>query len=466
MPETRPTYHFTSPTGMDCEPFDPNGAIFWKGRYHLGYIVGYYDECSKHFWWGHVSSTDLIDWKMHPPMLSPYPGDPDKGIFSGNALVDKKGRVVLHYHGVDAGNCIAVNEDDDELDSFVKLAANPVMKDPGWDPFGWLEDGVYYSISGSHPEEPGTVPSLYKCTDDDQAEWTLVGDFMSHDMPDVEADEDLSGPDLFQLGDKRVLLCISHKRGARYYFGRFENEQFYPEEHHRMNWIGGDCFALETLLDDRGRRIFWAWAIGSPSSMTLPRVLSMREDGTMGIEPVEELDALRRNHRRLEPGEVEPDVEVDLDGVSGDCMELRVAIDPQRADQCGVKLRCSPDGEEQTAVVYDAAEKVLRIDLAKSSLDSEALPTTFVMVVPNLNFENPRVTAQEAPFELGPDEALDLRIYLDRSVLEVFANGRQCLTQRIYPTREDSLGVRLFSLGEAATFTAIDAWDMSPITIR
>src|SRR6185312_6920656 len=99
--------------------------------------------------------------------------------------------------------------------------------------------------------------------DDDQTEWTLVGDFLNHDLPDVEPDEDISCPDLFQLGDKRILLCMSHKRGTRGYLGRFENEQFHPEQHFRMNWPGGVCVAPETLLDDRGRRILWAWAFGS-----------------------------------------------------------------------------------------------------------------------------------------------------------------------------------------------------------
>ena len=33
----RPTYHFVNPEGRGM-PFDPNGAIFWNGRYHLFYI--------------------------------------------------------------------------------------------------------------------------------------------------------------------------------------------------------------------------------------------------------------------------------------------------------------------------------------------------------------------------------------------------------------------------------------------
>lgn len=459
MPETLPTYHFTSPTGKECIPFDPNGAIFWKGRYHLGYILGNYPE-GEDWSWGHASSTDLVEWKLHPPMLSPLPNQPDKGIFSGNAFVDKDGRIAIHYHGAEAGNCIAVNEGDDELDSFVKLPSNPVIKD-GWDPFGWLEDDVYYSISGSKPPTSGFEAALYKSTDADQAEWTRVGNFLSHEMPDVEDDEDISCPDFFELGDKRVLLCISHKRGARYYFGRFEDEQFHPEEHFRMNWPGGHCFAPETLLDDRGRRIFWAWAIGDPTSMTLPRVLSLDEEGRMRIEPVEETDSLRRDHLRIEAKTVDADAEIELDGIRGDCLELQVTIDPREAARCGVKVRCSPNGSEQTAIIYDARQKALRIDLAKSSLDSDTLPTYFCFS----DDENPVVTAQEGPLDLLPDEVVDLRIYLDRSILEVYANGRQCLTQRIYPTRDDSLGVRLFSEGGPTPFGTIDAWDMAPITV-
>jgi beta-fructofuranosidase len=51
---------------------------------------------------------------------------------------------------------------------------------------------------------------------------------------------------------------------------------------------------------------------------------------------------------------------------------------------------------------------------------------------------------------------------LDRSILEVFANGRQCLTQRLYPSRPDSLGVKLVARGGQATGARLDAWRMAP----
>ena len=47
-------------------------------------------------------------------------------------------------------------------------------------------------------------------------------------------------------------------------------------------------------------------------------------------------------------------------------------------------------------------------------------------------------------------------------MLEVFANERQCVTQRIYPTRSDSLGVTLFSRGGSVDVKSLDAWDMAP----
>lgn len=71
------------------------------------------------------------------------------------------------------------------------------------------------------------------------------------------------------------------------------------------------------------------------------------------------------------------------------------------------------------------------------------------------------VRVQEAPLALAPGERLALRIFLDCSVLEVFANGRQCICQRIYPTRSDSLGVALFSRGGEAVVRQLDAWDLT-----
>ena len=74
--------------------------------------------------------------------------------------------------------------------------------------------------------------------------------------------------------------------------------------------------------------------------------------------------------------------------------------------------------------------------------------------------ENPVVTKQVAPFSLKDGEKLELRIFIDRSIVEIFANSRQCITQRIYPSQEDSLGIELFSKGGSMTVKSLQAWDM------
>lgn len=183
----RPAFHFVAPEGK-CMPFDPNGAIFWKGKYHLCYI---YQEERGHCW-GHVSSTDLLHWRHHPPALFPGPGDVDKGIFSGNCFVNLKGEATMLYHGVDAGNCIATCSED-ELNTWTKLPSNPIVPNPkegdpnfrvyaSWDPHGWVEGDTYYAIFGGHPGS-GTVATLFRSKDIEN--WEYIGPFLDHDMPGV-----------------------------------------------------------------------------------------------------------------------------------------------------------------------------------------------------------------------------------------------------------------------------------------
>src|SRR6476620_7173957 len=117
----RPTYHFVVPEDY-AMPADPNGAVFWNGRYHLGYI--YQDQGVRY--WGHVSSLDLLHWRHHPPCLFPTPDSPEEGIFSGNCFINKQGQATMLYHGVKVGNCIATSADA-QLDMWQKLPSNPIV---------------------------------------------------------------------------------------------------------------------------------------------------------------------------------------------------------------------------------------------------------------------------------------------------------------------------------------------------
>ncbi|MDP7640614.1 MAG: GH32 C-terminal domain-containing protein [Candidatus Hydrogenedentes bacterium] len=52
---------------------------------------------------------------------------------------------------------------------------------------------------------------------------------------------------------------------------------------------------------------------------------------------------------------------------------------------------------------------------------------------------------------------------MDRTIVEVFVNGKQCLAIRVYPGREDSVGVSLRSQAHDTMLTRLDAWQMKSI---
>lgn len=442
----RPGYHFVTPEGR-CMPFDPNGAIFWKGRYHLFYI---FQDARGHNW-GHVSSTDLFHWRHHPTGLI-------AGMFSGNGFLNKDGRPTMCYHQVGQGNAMAVAVDD-ELNEWKKLDSNPITPEtsPGdphhdkyrsWDPYGWLEGDTYYAIFG------GNRPAIAK-SGSLAGPWKYVGDLMGNAVDGVSIDEDVSCADFFKIGDKRMLLCISHRLGCRYYLGEWKNEQFHPTFHEKMSWADNSFFAPESLLDDRGRRIMWAWIFDSPGfatrmnygwsgTMSLPRVLSLANDGRLHMDPPQEIERLRYNAKKQAGLTVNADADLPLEGIAGSSLELCVEMSAKDAKQFGLKVCRSPNGEEETVISYDAVEKKLKVDTSKSSLT-----------------EGPK-GVEAGPFELKPGEPLKLRVFIDKSVVEVFANGRQAVMRRVYPSREDSVGVAGFSTGGPASLATVEAWDMMP----
>jgi beta-fructofuranosidase len=450
----RPGYHFVIPEDY-AGPFDPNGAIYWKGQYHLFYI---YQENRVHCF-GHVSSVDLVHWRQHPTPLYPTTDSPDRGMFSGNCFINRRGEATMLFHGVGAGNCIAVSRDDD-LDHWTKLPSNPIVPNPkgnepyaSWDPCGWVEGDTYYAIFGGQPGKSPRPASAFKANELDS--WRHVGPFLHHEMPGVAANEDISCPDFFKLGGKRVLVCIAHNRGTRYYVGEWKNEQFYPEIHERMSWVDNLYFAPESLEAPDGRRIMWAWifdqrdgetkrASGWSGEMALPRELALGDDHRLRMKPVRELERLRYNERSLRDVVLAAGKDVVVDTIAGNSLELELQIEPGSAKQVGVKVCRSPGGEEETLVFYDAAEQKLKLDTSKSGLVQGTKKI------------------EAAPFALKADERLTLRVFVDRSVVEVFANDRQAAVRRIYPSRPDSTSVALFANGGAAQASRVTAWQMAP----
>jgi beta-fructofuranosidase len=492
--EDWPIYHVHARASEGlARPYDANGCIFKDGVYHLMYI--YQDRRRPHdgHSWGHLTSTDLVNWKFQPPALLPEPGDKDIGIFSGNAFLGAEGKPMLCWFGVGAGVCVAT-ADDPQLLEWKKHPSNPVIPSTAppqfgkyagdgkyfvWDPYMWFENGTYYCLLGGN-SMPDGKDTLYLLKSKDLAKWEPLHPF--YEQPDrtwTVPGEDCSCPDFFQLGDKHVLFCISHSVGGRCYIGRYEKEKFFPEQHVRMNWPGGNFFAPESLLDDKSRRIFWAWvtdpriittqvATGS-GAMSLPRMMSLTKDAHLTVSPVPELESLRGPERSLSNIELPADRDVTLPGVSGKHLELATTFECRDAREIGLKVRCSPDGQEETTIVFSTVNQTLAIDSTKSTLRRDVNYSFHTLDTGGLRQprgEHHNCPVTTAPFVQSAYEPVTFRIFLDGPMLEVFAGDQLCLTQQVFPMQKGSIEIKAFARGGNAKLVEAKAWEMKAATLE
>src|SRR5210317_915133 len=366
-PKTWLTYHLAHP-GPEFA-LDPNPAFFWKGRYHLHYI---YKNQSGHVF-AHVSSEDMVHWEWHPTVLGPT--TTGHGMFSGTGFITKDGRAAMTYHGKGSGRNWISYALDDNLDKWSKPhEMTPRDKDgklmtdmPYFDPDIWINNGIYYGVNGVSSKKPTVMMKSNNLKD-----WDYIGDFLHPDFDEeklgVGRDEDISCANMFRLGDKWVLLCISHKLGCRYFLGDFKDEQFLPEKHGMMNWAAWDFMAPESLLTPDGRRVMWAWCTPRVATIqkfareknfykllkgkiqtgiqSLPRELSLSDEGTLLIKPLRELKKLRSEEKTVTDLTVKSDTMHVLKGISGDTMELEIVLEAPTAKEFGIKVLCDEEGNK------------------------------------------------------------------------------------------------------------------------
>ncbi len=132
--------------------------------------------------------------------------------------------------------------------------------------------------------------------------------------------------------------------------------------------------------------------------------------------------------------------------VEGDSLEILAYFAPGENAELGLEVRCSPDGAEKTRISYNSATGILEVDGSQANLSDDA-----------------HRDISQATLEPTGDGKLKLHIFIDHSVIEIFANDRTSITSRVYPTRPDSLGVKLFSAGENAKLLSLDVWTMENI---
>ncbi|MFB6150921.1 MAG: GH32 C-terminal domain-containing protein [Haloarculaceae archaeon] len=457
----RPTYHPSPPANWLN---DPNGVIEWGGKYHLFYQYNPAGPYHGTIHWGHLVSEDLVNWEDEPIALTPEPGSPDEhGCWSGCAVDDDGTPTFLYTGGSGRDQLPCVATGDDDLREWTTYEGNPVissapddldvLETEDWraefrDHCVWREGDTWYQIIGSGVEDAGGTALLYESSD--LYDWEYRGPILTGDWPGAGLVWEC--PELLDLGEKS-LLHVSNYADVVYFLGEYEEGSFEPDEQGKLDY--GDFYAPQSLTDT-DRTITWGWIeearsgrdqweAGWSGMLSLPREIDLDEDGDLRIRPVSELERLRREHHSASDLTISPESANPLADVRSRTCEIDVEFDPGDADEVGLSVFESADDIPERTVVRYADDEVVveRAESVRPGTDSDVASHEQVMPVP------PR-----------DDGTVELRCFLDGSVVEVFANSRKCLTSRVYPADERSQNIELFAVGGEAAVDSLDVWEL------
>ncbi len=466
-----PAYHYTCPEG---KLHDPNGLCFWQGRWHLFYQARPPESETGWDWgpWGHVVSDDLVHWRDLPYAI--YPG-PENSCYSGGTLVEGN-RVIAMYHGRGLGNMVAVSSDPLLL-NWEKLTDTAVIPNHSrteppafncvYDPNIWKSGTTYYSISGHGARGRGQrrhrrTHVLFRSMD--LIHWECLHEFVENDFHTMVGD-DGACPNFWPIGEKYIMLFFSHMSGSQYLLGDYDTERqkFVVTDGAKLTfgpWGPGGIHAPMAVPDGQGGLIAmfninsYVSLGGGHELMSLPRRLTLDSttpEHPLRMEPTGNIESLRGDHHRIDRMLLPANEEVVLNGIRGDALEIDAVVEPTDSPMIEMNVLRSPDAQERTRIMFyrdrgyvSRSESLISIDTSYSSLLPEAKSRA----------------PETAPIYMENDEPLHLQVFVDRSVVEVFVNGKQCVAVRVYPGRDDSVGISLRSQGKDAILKSLDVWRM------
>lgn len=438
-----PVFHVASPAQWMN---DPNGPVYYRGWYHLFYQLTPFSDRSGIKYWGHARSRDLAKWEHLPIAIAPSEDQGEESIWSGCCTINGDGQPMIFYTSIGRGKSPfdqAVQwaaTGDRELVHWQKSPANPVLSEAvnggtkiyDWrDPFFFQDGKRAFLVLGGHLERNGRAAvNLYEAENAGLTRWQYRGPlFELPGAPTVEC------PNFFKLGREWVLFVSPYGK-VQYFIGSFDaaTGRFTA----RTNAIldPGNFYAPNTMLVPDGRRLVWGWVNGFPDGrgwngcLSLPRQLSLTRDGQLQQRPAPQLEKLRgkkverRNTELTEQGTT-------FDLPATNTLEIAAAIDLKAA-------------------------KSLTLEIQSAGSASTSLSTSF-------DGERLRLQDAVAPLRLAPGTTkLNLRIFLDRSVVEVFANDTACITKTV-PALGTDLVLKARTAGGEARVESVTAWPMKGI---
>lgn len=445
----RPAFHHTPRYGWMN---DPNGMFYKDGRWHLYYQYNPYGSKWQNMTWGHSVSDDLVNWEHLPEAIRP---NGLGSVFSGSCAVDHDNTAGF---GSDAVIALYTSAGTSQMQS---LASS-------------TDDGLTFNIYPSNPvltlESEARDPKVF--WNDSTKEWNMIlAHALDHEMliftsPDMKSWTLQSSfgkglgaqggvwecPDLFELPvagtdeKKWVLLCNINPdgpfggSGTQYFVGDFDGKTFKADTDAAgdvsTKWLdyGKDHYATVTWSDaPDGRRVAlgwmsnWQYAADVPtmqfrSANTLPREMGLfrAPDGEVyaSSAPSPELEALRgklaAKVKKTTVGRKARSFA--LPSENGGICEILMDIEASKAKTVNVVFSNSQG--EKVVMQYDPAAATLSFDRTQSGITdfSEGFPA--VTVTPT----------HEASGRIA------LRIFVDRSSMEVFGNdGEFVMTNLVFP---------------------------------
>lgn len=446
----RPQFHFSPPHNWTN---DPNGLVYYKGEYHLFYQYNPMGNTWGHMSWGHAVSKDLVHWQQ---LALAIPEDEKNMIFSGSCVVDKNnssgfgqkpGQVPLvaiyTAHIIPdlskpndylQNQHIAYSLDDGR--TWTKYAGNPVLdlhKKDFRDPkVCWYAPGKKWIMVTVLPNEH----KVQFHASPDLKTWSHLSDFgPAGDTNGIwECPDLLQVPIAVQTGKSKWVLMNSQQFTMQYFVGEFDGTAFHnenPADTILRPDYGPDFYAGITYnnLPPGQYPVLLGWANNwkyaqniptSPwrSAMSLPRSLRLKKAGntwTLLQQPVTTLQSLRGPVTEWKNKSISSEEDFPA---RGQVIELDAELIPAKTAICGIKL--SAGNGKYILIGYDAVNEKLYVDRSKTG---------------NNYFDNQfgalSLSAAHVPLQAGK---LRLHAFLDKSILEVYANdGATVLTTQLFP---------------------------------
>ncbi|WDZ54626.1 GH32 C-terminal domain-containing protein [Paenibacillus polymyxa] len=491
----RPQYHVMAPQNWMNEAHAP---IYYNGKYHLFYQHNPQGPFWHQIHWGHWVSDDMVHWENVRPALAPEAGtlDPD-GTWSGSAAYDRNGNPVLFYTaGNDSlspnqrtGLATPADLSDPYLEKWVKYP-KPVTEQNGKgihnefrDPFVWYDKEVdkwYQLVTSGLPDFSSGTALVY--VSDDMYNWEYKGPLYVSDRsryPELGTVWEL--PVLLPLGtdstgkQKYIFMINPHEKPEHvppandvqrdvevfYWIGTWDrdNFKFIPDQEAPSKMDVGDGYltAESGQVTPDGRTVVFSmvqnvrtpqaeYQSGWAHNLSLPVSLNLDKHDKLHIEPIKELQSLRgKKWVDFSDKDLKSANQL-IQNVKGDMLEIVMEIDPREAQKFGLKVRRSEKGQEETLIYYDKKNGTFNVDRTKSSIDPDV-----------------RVDGIQGGYVDLDGENLRLHVFLDRSVVEAFANYKKKLTTRVYVGRFDSLGLQIWADGDI-TVKSMQVWDVNALT--